>query len=301
MKRRLVILSIAALGICGCFCDKMVNKLPGYHQAGYQPLYDLAKTGQTFTLPKKLVEVSGLSSSVAAGRLLSLNDEEGAIYEIAVADGTIIRTIEHSKKDDYEGIARVGDSIYAVKSNGNIKVIDYHSGKKVDEISTPLKDKHDIEGLCYDHSRHRLLLAAKGDSELRGHKAGQRSIFGLDIDRPDSLYVAYRLQVEPLPATLLPDLVEDDILSRKVFRKRVLEFAPSGITIEPHTGQLYVLSARGALLAAIDTTGQMVSMTLLTHRLHRQAEGITIIEDGRLVIADEGGVDPGRLTFYTTL
>lgn len=298
MKTYLATLLLAT-SLLACKDCEQLQALPSYQLPSYQLPYNLGKADAVIKLPKELVEISGLTITPPPGHLLCLNDEEGIVYEVDQGDGSILRTIQHSKKDDYEGIALVGDSIIAIESNGNMKVVSYDTGQKIAEWKTALSVDNDIEGLTYDPSLGRLLIAAKGDSQLGRNSKGSKSIFAFDLVTQELVEIpAYTIGIDAVPPTLLPHAMDTDMISTAVFGQRLREIAPSGIAIHPITGNIYVLSARGAVLVVLSPAGTALSYALLRHADHRQAEGIAFSADGDLYIADEGGLNKGRITIY---
>lgn len=63
---------------------------------------------------------------------------------------------------DYEGIAIAGNIVFVVESNGTIyQTNDFLNDPKVTEYETRLSKNNNVEGLFYDKSKNRLLLAIK--------------------------------------------------------------------------------------------------------------------------------------------
>ncbi len=62
-----------------------------------------------------------------------------------------------------------------------------------------------------------------------------------------------------------------------------------------------LLSAKNALIQVYNRSGDLLGTVSLDEQLHRQAEGIGWLSDGRLIIADEGnksGSKPGLVRVY---
>jgi uncharacterized protein YjiK len=73
---------------------------------------------------------------------------------------------------------------------------------------------------------------------------------------------------------------------------------PSGIEVTPGGDGLVLVAARERLLIEIDMEGHVLWVAHLSHKHHRQPEGIAFGTDGRLYISDEGGNGRGTLTWY---
>ena len=99
------------------------------------------------------------------------------------------------------------------------------------------------------------------------------------------------------------ELLVDESLSlpASAIRKklRVDRLSPSGLTIDRNSGNFVVIAARQRALIEISRDGRLVdarNLTLTTR--HRQAEGIELTTNGKLLIADEGGTHKARLAVY---
>ena len=74
---------------------------------------------------------------------------------------------------------------------------------------------------------------------------------------------------------------------------------PSGIAVAPDTGEYVVVAARQHLIFDLTAEGRFAGGIMpLDKSRHRQAEGIEITRDGRLLIADEAGNGNARLAVY---
>ncbi|WP_430810173.1 MULTISPECIES: SdiA-regulated domain-containing protein [unclassified Carboxylicivirga] len=240
-------------------------------------------------LPKVLNEISGLEYDTTQNALLAVNDEEGVIYQINKSTGHTDSLYNFHKKGDYEGVAIAGECIYVLKSNG--KLYRYHRQKaEMKAIETILYAKNDVEGLCYEEATRSLLIAAKGEA-LSGK--GKKEVYRYDLDsRLIDADPALIIDVEDLYVRAQRDGIEADLLWR------LQRFAPSGIAVHPHTGQYFVLSARGSLLLVMGQNQVSDYLVFLDVRLLPQPEGICFSPDGDLFIASEGKGGQGRLTVY---
>ncbi len=76
----------------------------------------------------------------------------------------------------------------------------------------------------------------------------------------------------------------------------VLKFRASAISIHPVTDKIYILSAEDYLLFIFDRNGNIDQMVKLNAGLFNQPEGITFLENGDMLISNEGqGKAPATL------
>lgn len=242
---------------------------------------------QQWKLPKALKEISGLALT-SDDRLFAVGDEAAIVYELDYREGKIIKAFtlgEPAVRGDFEGIAHLESRFYLVTSDGLLYAAD--EGNKGDNVqfelyNTGLGKRCEIEGLAQDRRANTLLLVCK-TSRARIPGAGL-SIFAWSPAIKDFL-------AEPEIA-----IPERDI-AKSLNKKRV---NPSGIAVDPESANLYVIAARQRAIIEMKPNGELVDAIILPlKRRHRQAEGIEISSDGKLLIADEGGDKEARLSVYS--
>jgi len=241
---------------------------------------------QQWKLPKKLKEISGLALT-PDDRLFTVTDEQAIVYELDYQQGEIVKVFtlgNPTVHGDFEGIAILNDVFYLVTSKGRIYAT--AEGKDGDKMQfksykTGLDKLCEIEGLAQDRQSGTLLLACK-KSKVKG-KGGKLSIF---VWSPSTGEVLREREIT---------IPEDDITD-KLDKKHV---NPSGIAVDPETANLYVVASRQRALIEMKPNGELINAIILPLAdRHRQAEGIEITRDGRLLIADEGGKKKARLSVY---
>lgn len=258
--------------------------------------YDLDRPTAKFKLPSKLDEISGLTMTSGGQRILTINDEKGDVFFIDKETGELVEDFKFGKKGDYEGIEMVGDDVFVVKSNGDIFAIENlgTENQRTETFKTFLNSDFDVEGLAYDEKLHRLLLACKRYPG-KGYE-GQKAIYGWSI-------MSEKLAKEP--AYLIHSNDISDYFKMEGVDQRLLEiftpnagaedFAPSGISLHPVTGNLYILSGPSRLLLILNQEGDVLHMERLDKGLFPQAEGICFERDGTLYISTEGKGRRGRI------
>ena len=86
----------------------------------------------------------------------------------------------------------------------------------------------------------------------------------------------------------------DPILNHLTGKK----FNPSGIE-QLADGSYLIVAARQRAYAVVAAQGEVLRAGALpASKLHRQTEGVTVMPDGRLVLADEGGNGKAMLSVY---
>lgn len=237
-------------------------------------------------LHRRLREVSGLALT-PDGRLFGHDDEQGIIYEIDQADGTLRKGWafgDPTAVGDFEGITVVDSLVYLVTSTG--RLYEGREGNDGDRVpfntyDTGVRDRCEVEGLAYDPSDRVFLLACK--TPLDRGLEDVVSVFQWSHDRwTTPAEVRVRVPLDEIEARLGRD-----------------RFRPSGIARHPVTGSLFLLASQGgAGIIEVSPDGRLLDAVRLSSDSHGQPEGIAITPDRRLWIADEGGRGRGRLAVY---
>lgn len=253
--------------------SKVVNEEP-------TEKFNFDAPSQIYNLPKKLREISGITA-LNDSLVACVQDEKANIYFFNLNTGAIDYKIDFGKNGDYEGIARMNDSVLVVaKANGNLYKVAYRNDEpETIKIKTAFDSKNDIEGICLIPGTTDFLIACKGRAALQE----QPKILGKAIYK-------YNLLAETLSS--LPEL----IISPD--NESCYQFKPSGIAVEPQTGNIYVISAFPKCLRVFDKEMEPKSSQLLNQPFFKQPEGICFTPNGRLLIASEGGENPGKIMVF---
>lgn len=234
-------------------------------------------------LPDALHEVSGLAVS-PDGRLFGHNDEIGAIYEIDFDGGRVVKMFALGREDitgDFEGLTITPDGdFWLTDSRG--RLLRFREGAAdarvdVETFDSGVGERCEIEGIAFQASDQSLLLACK---RMRGREARNdpQQIFAWTIGANDAREWG---QVDP------------DVLATAGVRS----FQPSGLEFDQRSGRLIVISANDGAIAEFSPDGAMLAARPLGRR-HRQTEGVAIMPDGTLILADEGGNGQALISRY---
>jgi uncharacterized protein YjiK len=284
MRNFLIVISvIIAISFSACKTGKVNNVvLTGY---------DFITPDESVTLPSILHEISGITH-IDSTLFVCIQDEKGILFFYDMGKNDINSRLEFFIKGDYEGITRVNDTIYVLRSDGTLfEIPDYKSGNG---IATPYPTEipsKDNEGLCYDSENHRLLIACKDNPGKGDLSKDYRYIFAFDLSSKS-------LGNEPVISFDVASLKEYAVkhhidLPLKQKKKGspsepVFKFRPSAIGIHPLTGKLYLLSAEDYLLFIFDMDGNIEHIIKLNPALFLQPEGIAFFDNGDMVISNEG-------------
>jgi uncharacterized protein YjiK len=256
-------------------------------KAQFKPPYDFSEPEKTLTLSIDLKEISGLSLTPKKSQLAAIGDEKGQIFFINIENGKIERAPIFREKGDFEDLVMLSDSVWCVKSDGDLyKITDL-------DQTTPTSEKYksgflsserdDVEGLCFDEKNNRLLLACKGVTD--SFNVRRFMVFDLKTNKFD----------EKPAFSLDPCDVEKMIAGGKKGKP----FSPSGIAIHPKTGDFYVISSVGKVLAVLSSEGVLKAAIKLDKELLPQPEGITFAPDGTLYISTEGKKGEGMILIFS--
>lgn len=251
-------------------------------------------------LPAELREVSGLTA-MDENTVACLQDETATLYLVDLRSGRILGRHPFAGPGDMEGITRVKDHLFALRSDGHV----YRIGRQGDRFAAT--DQFDLilpyrnyEGLGYDPVDDRVLVAPKDSQKGGPELRDKREVFAFD---PATLAV----QQSPVLAFSVKHIIRAaqadgvDIPMRTTDKGRRIpdiKVRMSSITVEPATGHYFILSAVDQTLLVLDRKGSYVALYLLDARLLPKAEGITFLANGDMLIATEGKDAPPRLVRY---
>jgi uncharacterized protein YjiK len=270
----ILLLSIAFLYAC----EPKKQKQDENSESKFQPIpipYHFEMEATRYDLPKKLKEISGLSY-YKNNQLACVNDEDGKVFIYDLSKEEVVEKIPFGKDGDYEGIEVVGNEIFILKSNG--KINSFKVGEAYERtIDCTDPDVIEYEGLGYDPKNKRLLLAAK---ERVKDKDEKKMIYAYDFDRK----VLFKNIAIP------QEQVTDEANGT--------DFRPSGIAVNPLTGQIFILASDGKKLLVLSEDGQKEALISLDPKVFKQPEGICFSPNGTLFIASEGKEGNGYILAY---
>jgi uncharacterized protein YjiK len=235
-------------------------------------------------LSNSLKEISGLAL-LNDREILAHNDEEGIVYTLKIINLEMtgkLKIGDEKVQKDFEGIAFVGESVYMVTSNGVIYKFNHSTKTESADFKmfkTSLKVENDVEGLCYDNSTNSLLLACKNEPGMG--KSNSRAIYSFDLEKMS-------LDRNPRLVISLKELMQ---------QYGFKDFAPSGIERNPVNGNFFVLSSNPPSIVELNQLGKILAAVRLNPKVNPQSEGITFLNDGTMLIADEGQKKSGTITF----
>lgn len=296
MQKFIVLIFVLAF-LTACAQDEPSRVV--YERPGYRFGYNLSQPDQTWKLPLSLFEISG-NSYIDDQRLACIQDEKGIIFIYNLKDGKIESEINFEEDGDYEDIQVTGKDAWILKSNGKLyKVEDFrgHANAKAKKYPTALSSNNNTEGLAYDPALNSLLIACKDDPFLDETKGkGARAVYRFRLDNH---------LLEPMPFLLIrKDTLEyylSDALGKtgQGFLNEEGGFKPSGIAIQPGTGNIFILASVGKLLMVLTGEGKILALARLSPQVFRQPEGICFSPDGTLYISSEGAGQDGRIMKFS--
>ena len=280
--------------VVACFtqCDQYGKGGEEKAEAVEKPFfgYYLNNPDKKYKLPTDLEEISGLSY-YKENKLATVQDEEGVLYIYDLDEEKIVSEIKFARSGDFEGVETEGFHAYTTRSDGTIFAFPVTEGvyRNATEYDTDLSRSNNVEGIAYIKEPHGLLLALKGDADLKGKKEKGKAFYFFDLEKEE-------LRNKPLFKLTRQQL--EAYSKKQKLNIEVNDFKPSGLAVHPHSNDLYVLSHLGKLLVVTDLTGEIKGVAKLDMKLLRQPEGLCFTPDGTLFIASEGRGGRGYLLEY---
>ena len=279
MKLVMKVFRTVFLFIFLAFCNQIYCQ-----NSGFLEKYDL--TGAKVTkieLPDYLEEVSGLAT-FGSKHLLMHNDEEGIIFIYDLTSKKIVRKVkigDKKIKEDFEGIAVKGDTVFLSTSNGKIYSVLLKDKSEAEVIyveKMKTNDKINLEGLCYNEDFNTLILPNKIEVDKK-HR-DERKIYSFDIAKK-------KFSKESLIKVSL------DELNKKY---KIDNFSPTAIEIHPLNKNIFILSSHEKCIIELNPEGRIINAAKLDEKNHRQPEGLTFLSNLSMVISNEASGKKAELT-----
>ncbi len=251
-------------------------------------------------LPTELREVSCLTD-VDKHTVGCLQDEQATLYFLDVRTGVITGRHAFAGAGDMEGLTRVGQHYYALRSDGLVYTFSFANNRISAPDSFALRLPHgNIEGLAYDERMKRVLVAPK--DVVKGDKGARdkRDVYAFDP-------ATRALLTEPVLSFSVSSLLQQattrgmSIPMRSTPKGREvpdIKLRMSSIAVDPVSDHFYILSAVDHALFVVDRKGGLVDLVVLDPRELPKPEGITFMPGGDMIITSEGKDSPPRLVRY---
>jgi hypothetical protein len=280
MKIQIFFTTIALLTLS---CQNQSNETKGKIEG-----YNLSSPDIRIVLPKILHEISG-QAVIDSATIACIQDEKGILFLYDMINDRIRAEYPFSGDGDYEDIARVDSTIYILRSDGKIfEIRNFGTKNDVSESFRTGIPCEESEGLCFDNRNNRLLISCKGET----HKKDLRNkivVYSIDINKKklsDNPVIAFDLTKV---RNLVSGSKESPGMKNKKRTKPVITLKISAIAVHPLTGELFMLSAIDYMIYVSSMDGTIRSFEPLNRKLFNQAEGLSFLPNGDMLITNEGG------------
>lgn len=250
--------------------------------------YNFAVPGKIFDLPDLLKEISGIAIS-GKNTLLCVQDELGVVFEYDTQTEDISGIYRFTDIGDFEDIAVVGNEVFVLRSDGAIFRFNRHNfDGKVSKYMVPVNCLN-LEGLEYNPASGQLYLACK--DALFDQPGHDRVVYAIHPDKQELPSVLLTINGESIKQALTEKLPGTDVAKARI--------NPSAVAVHPRTGELYVLSASGRMIAVYEGE-KLKNVFPLPAEIYYKPEGLAFAPSGDLYISSEGiknGYVDGQIFF----
>jgi uncharacterized protein YjiK len=253
--------------------------------------YSLNNPDDKNDLPGKLEEISGLDY-LGDQILLCVDDEEGILCFYNTREKKVTREIKFGRNGDYEGVAHIDNMAYVTRSDGKLFEfpIDRDDDVEARRIDTPLTGMNDVEGLSAGHNKNELYLACKGLAEVDKNKIEGRAVYTFDLKNNQLASKPY--------IHLTTEIFKEALKQNHLTSSHHMPFRPSGITVHPLTGDVFIIASVGQLILVLNKSGKITGAAPLSRKIFTQPEGICFDEKGTLYISNEGKGKAGYILSF---
>jgi uncharacterized protein YjiK len=254
--------------------------------------YDMTYPYAYFELEETLKNVSGLSPCAMYPKSIAcIQNEDGKAYMIDKKTGKINSSIFFVTEGQFEGVEMVGDTMFAMKDNGQMyKIWGLNSAhKNVRQVKMNLPRTEQVAGLGYDLTRNRLLITAKGQKEGDFSK----KIYEFDVKTNASSPIpAYEITLAQFKE-FLADKKADRNYS-KVYEDYVakanaknFDFSPTSLAVNPLDNNIYIMSSLNCVMMVMNAEGKILDIVKLKKEMNHAPSGLCFDEEGTMYISNE--------------
>jgi hypothetical protein len=256
--------------------------------------YDLENPNEIQELPSVLREISGITL-VDSVTIACIQDENGILFLYDILQHKIKSQFVFYENGDYEGICHVDTTIFILRSDGALfEISNYQSAAlKVNAYPAVIPGSND-EGLCYDKTHKRLLIARKNKIAKGKEFKNKRAIYAFDLKTKTlDLLPVFEFDVDTIRKMVSDGKMNLPLKGKKSkkrdkFSQPLIRFASSEIAIHPITHKLFLLSSSDHLLFIINEKGGLEYIAELNPKIFKQPEGIAFQKNGDMLITNEG-------------
>jgi hypothetical protein len=243
-------------------------------------MYELNSPKQVIELPQEIDEISGMICK--GSYVYAIDDEEGNLFKIDLKNPKQIESWKYGQGKDYEDVAYANGKFFVLNSNGHIvEFAEQFPIKDKKQTEPPVKGRNEFESLYYDPSINKIVALCKSCS---GDKKDENTAWAFNIS-------SNAFDKEPLYKISKKDI-------EKRSGKKIKQFKPSAATINPLTGELYILSSINKILV-VAKDGKIENVVELKNKLFKQPEGICFGANGELLISNESaGKGPATILVF---
>jgi uncharacterized protein YjiK len=279
---RVAFVAVAAVVLSTAVSATQAPRLRDGAAAAVLDRFDLSASRSTHaSLAGGLREVSGLAAD-ARGHIFAHADERGVVSRLHTCDGTVEKSFSLGfppVRADFEGMAIVEGRFFLITSTGQL----YETREGAHGTSVPFTVVEtgfgracEIEGLTWDAASRTLVTGCKEPRDR--------------VPRGTVTFLRWSVDAK-VPASPPSLVVSAGGASTRAFRTSAVEY-------DATSGNFVAVAGPERQLLEFTTAGEMVAMRPLDRQLHRQPEGLALVGDSLLVIADEGAGKRGTLTCY---
>jgi uncharacterized protein YjiK len=234
-------------------------------------VYDI-ENPMKLVLKDDLMEISGIAFYAKDTSVFAISDENGYLYKIHMTNKYLVEKWRFDKTHDFEDVCFIDSTFYVLESNGNIHTLQF--SPKGDTIYTRKNEfagkKDEFESLYYDSTKKQLILLCK---DCKEDKKNFLSAFSFD-PQTGNYGTAFTIDV--------------DAIARKIGEEK-MKFKPSAATVNPVTGDVWIISAINNIIVVTDNNGVLKNVYPINSGIFTQPEGITFTPWGDLLISNEAG------------
>lgn len=214
------------------------------------------------------------------------------IYIYDLGEKKVKKRIPFKSSGDFEGIEKIGNWFYVLKSNGKIYKVpqDSKGHEDIEVLKTPFEQKNDLEGLGLSGKGKNLVLATKGKGSIGKEELKGKGVFKFDLGKE---------KLQKAPIFSIRKKMINQLFANENSERSNDGIGISGIAFHPIEKNYYLISSVGKFLIVVSPEGELLSYEKLSRKLFKQPEGICFDPKGNMYISNEARGGAANILFFS--
>jgi uncharacterized protein YjiK len=252
--------------------------------------YNLNDQGSIEHLPFGVNHIAGLTS-LTGNQLCFYQEKNGTITIYDLMADSLISQIQIGELGTCLALVQHDSTFFMLTDNAQLHEIH----PPIDEIPVKTFDlqlpQESIHSLCLDKRDNRFLLTSTSTLQTTTNGILLHTVYSLALEsNEEELEPLFTIDAQEIESFVNTQNLssKNHMLYGKVDSLCRLDFQPNSIAVHPKSNELYILSPPDKAIVVFNKAGQVINFIELNDKKCSHPEKITFLQNGDLIITNEG-------------